>query len=704
MPLAIEIIGTGETFTTIASWEAALDAAHPHRGECKAEVFSSVMFSGAVYTATNFPTLTSVDGAEHDGRAHEVSGVGNARIEFVGASTIINMRDPYIRISWLEIKGPGNNLNGDINCDDPNITVHHCIIHNNQAIDNAAQRGIELDDPGGEQKAYRNIIYGTGGPGLRVARGTAGSVVLLNTVYECLDDGIENAASAVDYAIEANAIFENTDSDIFGTDGTLSNNATSDATATEGTNNLINQVAADTFVAATTNFALTDLLLKAGANLINAAESTYSPATYPEIDKSISDRTTEITGTWDIGASQFPVPPPTSINMDTLSGTFSVESLVVIPGEASISISSATGTFAAESLVVTPGEVLMAIDLLSGTLAAESITWSGAVSLAMDKLASTLSVEALTVTPGTVTMSMNLLAGTLVADALVVTPGAVTITPNLLGLTGAVESLTVIPGAVTISMDPLSLIGTLPALIVSNVAVIQMDTLGASLSAGALVVAPGEASISMSVSAAVFTAESLVVTPGGVITALDTTSLSGAALFLDVQPGEYVASMDTLAGTLVSKAIVVEPGAVSIDIDLLVGAVVAKALTVSPGAVSTALDLLTTNLTIESLTVVPGEATTTMSTIAGTLAANSVTVVPGEVTIALDSTAITLAPLGLVLIPGEVLIAMNTVIAATSALSVIVYIPFSGIDTTITSTTVIRTLISGTTLYTIVDK
>ena len=106
MPLAIEVIGTGENYTTIALWEAALDNAAQYTGQCKAESFAIATFSGVTYTASNFPHLTSVVGAEHDGRAHEVSGKGNARIESAGGfSFSLSITATYMRTSWLECKG-----------------------------------------------------------------------------------------------------------------------------------------------------------------------------------------------------------------------------------------------------------------------------------------------------------------------------------------------------------------------------------------------------------------------------------------------------------------------------------------------------------------------------------------------------------------------------------------------------------------------
>lgn len=313
MPLAIEIIGTGETFTDIQLWEDALDAAHPHRGECKAEVFGKVVFSGVTYDSTNYPLLTSVEGAEHDGRAHEVSGAGNARIESNAAGSIVIYNDPFIRFSWMEVKGPGNNIGSCVSSfTGGSGMIHHNILHNNHAGSSNNQRGVFIGTGSdGVHFLYRNISYGHGGNGLTLdsTPNAAGSICSFNTIYECVfgnsanDGGI--FTQETDFGITANGSFDNLRFDIRGTLGTLDYNATSDASGAEGANRLANVTTADQFVDATTTFADTDLLLKEGADLIGVGPAAFSPATYPEIDESIDNRGVSITGTWDIGAHQF---------------------------------------------------------------------------------------------------------------------------------------------------------------------------------------------------------------------------------------------------------------------------------------------------------------------------------------------------------------------------------------------------------------
>ena len=312
MPNAVETIGTGETYTTIQAWEDALDAAHYHEGQCKAEVFATFAFSGGTaYTATNYPHLTSVDGAQHDGRAHEVSGAGNARIEGSTSGEVVLIADEWVRMSWMEIKGPGDNTDQTIDyasvsaCD---MFIHHCIVHNNHVSNSAFNTGIECGDGSPDYFIYRNIVYGTGSSGIDDQTGN--DLYAFNTIYECNFNGSTGRAGFFNVSngpqeITANACFDNGFLDIDSTNGVLDYNATSDASGAEGANRIANLTATDQFVNATTTFADTDLLLKAGADLIDAGPAPYSSVTYPEIDVSIDNRGVSITGTWDIGASQF---------------------------------------------------------------------------------------------------------------------------------------------------------------------------------------------------------------------------------------------------------------------------------------------------------------------------------------------------------------------------------------------------------------
>lgn len=309
-------IGTGETYTTPALWETnrvpanLVTDGNTYIGRCKGEAFGRISLQGHTTDATHYYELTAKDGAEHDGRAHEVSAAGNARIEFDGPNyPVVYILDEWVRLSWLEIKGPGDN--GDkcvkvYGVAASTILIHHNIVHNNDAnSDSAEQSGIQSTDADSTDLIYRNIVYGVGRAGIFPQQGAANSAVLCNTCYQCnhgnnsFYGGIRTADT--DFEIKNNACFDNSQYDIKGVAGTLDYNATSDTTGDdEGANGIADLVTADQFVNATTTWADTDLLPKAGHGMTPG--TTFSTATYPEIDVSIQGVT--ITGTWHIGAGE----------------------------------------------------------------------------------------------------------------------------------------------------------------------------------------------------------------------------------------------------------------------------------------------------------------------------------------------------------------------------------------------------------------
>lgn len=309
MPNPTELIGIGApTYTTIQSWEDALDANDQYTGECMAEALSNVSFEGVEYDAANYPHLTAQSGAEHDGRAHEVSGAGNARIESAADAHVINVRDEFVRVSWLEVKGPGNNgvkygfytQELQATC---TIHLHHCIFHNNGAHANAY--GVYANYADAATYIYRNLCYGFGDYGFVPYTMSATSSVLCNTAYHNTTGLLCGQAAAV---IANNACFDHAIKDISDTTGVLDYNATSDGTGDdEGANGIADLVTADQFVAPSTNWALTDLLLKAGSGMIGEGlDMSGDVGTLPEIDVSIDkgDTRATIDGAWDIGASQ----------------------------------------------------------------------------------------------------------------------------------------------------------------------------------------------------------------------------------------------------------------------------------------------------------------------------------------------------------------------------------------------------------------
>ncbi len=318
MPIAnpAAIKASGGDYTTIQAWENALVANEGILvGECYGEVFTRASFDGVAYDATNYPHLRPVAGQEHDGRAHEVSAKGNARLEWTSATALL-LWDDYIRCTWLEIKGNGNQ---DIQATSiryqaagKSVYFHHNICHNNAASVTVGNRGLYLS-LSGQAYIYRNIFYGFGSDGAQSAAGQAGCLFICNTIYTCngANDSVYGGLSTsdTDYLIENNACFANNQYDIKGTAGTLDYNATSDGTGDdEGANGIANLITANQFVNPTATWAQTDLLHKVGHGMTPG--TTFDPATYPEIDVPIQNGATRtvITGTWDIGAGQYVAP------------------------------------------------------------------------------------------------------------------------------------------------------------------------------------------------------------------------------------------------------------------------------------------------------------------------------------------------------------------------------------------------------------
>lgn len=312
-------IGTGQTYTTIASWETARgnDASAwtgDHRGRCLAEAFSETVSlenddTGAAY----FLILTADSGAEHDGRAHEVSAAGNAR-NVLATSSVITLVDQRIEVSWMELQ---NTVSSGINRNCvyslgfiPDLIIHHNILHCNVDSSTYGMRctNLDNDDQSDLLRFYRNISYGAGDPDLCELDGN-GIHILHNTngpsTVESFDLG--NVSSTNNSIVENNAAFTDNAQTCYNIDAsaTKDNNASEDATGDAGAG-LTGLTATDQFTNFTDTFTSTDLTIKdAAADIYQAGDAVYSTVTYPEINVPISDRTAVITGTWSVGADDF---------------------------------------------------------------------------------------------------------------------------------------------------------------------------------------------------------------------------------------------------------------------------------------------------------------------------------------------------------------------------------------------------------------
>lgn len=314
--MATRTIGSGGDDANIATWEAGLGTlSEVQIGDLLPQEFAeNAVCSGSVTTATNYAHLRAQSGAEHDGRAHEVSGAGNARIVNASTASLIDSSDDHYRFSSFEGFGPGDNNAATMRIQSVaaggEIHVHHLLLHNNDANNATGQYGININDADALVYAYRNIIYGQGASGIASSLMAPGSAIYNNTVWNTNHSGdafrAGIATSDADPAIEGNACFDNSNLDIRNAAGTLDWNYTSDATGDdEGANGLANLITANQFTAPTATWASTDLTHKAGGDIAGAGAPTRNTATYPEIDEAADNRGVTISGAWDVGACQY---------------------------------------------------------------------------------------------------------------------------------------------------------------------------------------------------------------------------------------------------------------------------------------------------------------------------------------------------------------------------------------------------------------
>jgi hypothetical protein len=316
--MSTDSIGTAGTHTDITTWEAQLDPSglgEPETGMGLAEEFAeSITFNGEAPTATNYVKLTADDGtftssAEHDGRSHDVSGAGNARIVATAMAKAIYCRDPFVEISWMEVKGPaarnerGIVMNGGAASDW--MRLHHCIFHNDHSGGGTASTGIYPTDDDMIMAVYRNIVYGYESNGIYNSLLASSSGTYYNTLFENNNGAEANQAGLTAFDTDGvhkyNASFENPSEDYRNLGrGTWDQNASSDATGDDDVDNL---TTANQFANPTTTWASCDLTVKAGADLIGQGTS-ISDGNFPDIDQSADNRGVSVSN-WDLGACEY---------------------------------------------------------------------------------------------------------------------------------------------------------------------------------------------------------------------------------------------------------------------------------------------------------------------------------------------------------------------------------------------------------------
>jgi len=123
-------IGTGETYTTIAGWEAASDVSTGFwKGELKdTAAYGGVTIAGVTGTPSisNYVWLSATSGNKHSGLA----GTTHARIAAAGAGAV-TISDDFTRIDDIEIGLTGSNNSDEairITANTNNVLISRCII------------------------------------------------------------------------------------------------------------------------------------------------------------------------------------------------------------------------------------------------------------------------------------------------------------------------------------------------------------------------------------------------------------------------------------------------------------------------------------------------------------------------------------------------------------------------------------------------
>ena len=326
--MADRTIGSTGDHSTIANWEAYLNTTapftSPERGLCQAQNFpEDPVFQGsASQSQTNYIELTAADGDTHDGRAQNVSSHGGARVTQQGTSqACIQTSDEWTRISWLEViqSNTGTNNAQGISCGSQGTTdnwVHHCLVHQD-GLSSGNAIGIYIGDSSITGLIYRNIVYGNGGTGIYY-NGADGGIIVNNSLHKTGESGGGNrrgiwwdsSNSTQDFANNISYINDSTSPDSLRNDGsgTYTKNGCDDASGTEaGLDNLTADDVDFTGVFGT-DYLSVDLTPLSTSILVDyTGVSSYSAATYPEIDVSADKGTgrATISGDWDIGAIEF---------------------------------------------------------------------------------------------------------------------------------------------------------------------------------------------------------------------------------------------------------------------------------------------------------------------------------------------------------------------------------------------------------------
>ena len=323
-------IGTGQTYTTPVAWRNARNLEEiwtgDRIGECLAEEFTSnyAFLANGTYskprdinpTGVNLFLVTAEDGAQHDGRAHIVSGAGNAR--FHGNERYISSNpgarwSGWYGMSWLEARHTDTST--PIFYDDYG---NQCLIHHNiMWASGVADRFLQQNNgtrAGADAIWYRNIIYGHTDQALNWQIAST-PICNYNTLWW---NGASQMDASTNNAVvgKANAVFESSDGGIcIASNVDDEDNMTSDTSGGDSTT----RTASGNFTDPTTDWPNTDLTIFGdSADLYQATTvsmDSLGKDRYPdEWDVPISDRSATISGpNYSIGADDIAdAPEPTA--------------------------------------------------------------------------------------------------------------------------------------------------------------------------------------------------------------------------------------------------------------------------------------------------------------------------------------------------------------------------------------------------------
>ena len=295
----------GRDYSNIVAWEAACPAdlttiQHAWVGYCyKDTTFTDApTIAGTTTSSTYYIQLTAPSSQRHNGK----QGTGVV-LDPSTADNGITASDSNVIIEYLEITGWGINSgqqSGIVSTGVANI-IRYNLIHDGFLA--VAGNGITFGAGAtnvNNTLIYRNIIYdSTIGASMSCGIRYTGfnaltGCVIANNTFHLLSSGVFQQAG--NFGTLQNNIFSSCTTDINSwTFSVCSYNATT-AAALQGTNNVLNLVAANTYISATSTC---DLRLKPGAAVIGVGTNLGSPYN------------TDVTGqalyssTWDIGAHQY---------------------------------------------------------------------------------------------------------------------------------------------------------------------------------------------------------------------------------------------------------------------------------------------------------------------------------------------------------------------------------------------------------------